>query len=99
DRRIDQDLQKVRRAAIADRVVSLDQFELRVEIAGTRWNDRATERARGSVENEAAGRDVIAESVQHDVARSKAGRKQRARAPPGIGVPCFRLEDRSWRGV
>ena len=39
--RVQQDLQEVRRAAIADRSVGLDQLELRVGVAGAGRNDRA----------------------------------------------------------
>ena len=86
DGRIDQNLQEIGRAAIADRAIRFDQFELGFGIAGARRDDGAAERAGGGVEDEAAGRQVIAEGVQHDVARTKAGGKQRACAAPGIGV-------------
>ncbi len=44
------------------------------------------------------GCQVIAEGVEHDVARTEADRKQRACATPGIVLPPFRLEDRTGRG-
>ena len=85
-RRIEQDFQEIRRAAIADRAIGLDQFELRFGIAGTGRDHRAAERARGGIEDEAARRQMIAEGVQHDIAGPEARGEQRPRAAPGIGV-------------
>ena len=95
---IEQDLQEVRRAAIADRPIGLDQLELRLGIAGAGRDHRAAERARGGIEDEAAGRQMIAEGVEHDVAGTEADGEQRPCAAPGIGLRAFRLEDRAGRG-
>ena len=48
-------------------------------------------------ENESAGRQVISESVVHDVARAKPGGKQRARRIPPILAVTLGLEDRAGR--
>ena len=84
--RVEQDLEEVRRAAIGDRAEGLDELELLLGVAGPGRDDRAAERARGGIEDEAAGRQVIAEGVEHHVAGAEAGRVQRARAAPRIGL-------------
>src|SRR5229473_1476292 len=86
------------RAAVAHRAIRFDQLELRFGIAGTGRNHRAAERARGGIEDEAAGGQMIAECVQHHVARPEAGREQRPRTAPGIRVDRFGLENRARRG-
>ena len=48
-------------------------------------------------ENESAGRQVIGESVVHDVARAKPGGKQRTRRIPPVLAVTFGLEDRAGR--
>ena len=96
--RIEQDFEEIRRAAVADRAVGLDQLELRFGIAGPGRNDRAAERACGGIENEAARRQMIAEGVQHHVAGPKTRGEQRPRAAPRICGRRFRLEDRARGG-
>ena len=95
---VEQDLEEIRRAAVADRAIGLDQLELLLGIAGAGRNHRAAQRPRRGVEDEAAGRQMIAEGVEHDVAGPEAGRKQRPRAAPGVGMSGLGLEDRAGRG-
>ena len=96
--RVEQDLEEIRRAAVADRAIGLDQFELRLGIAGAGRDHRAAQRARRGIEDEAARRQMIAEGVQHHVAGPEARREQRPRAAPGIGMDGLGLEDRAGRG-
>ena len=95
---VEQDLQEIRRAAIADRAIGLDQLELLLGIAGAGRNHRAAQRPRRGVENEAAGRQMVAEGIEHDVAGPEARRKQRPRAAPGVGMDGLGLENRPRRG-
>ena len=73
-------------------------------------NDRAAERQRAQLQDEAAGRQMIGEGIVHDVAGAEAGGIKRARRTPPILALPFRLEDRPrrhqqalhlarWRGV
>ncbi len=97
-RGIEHDLEEVRGADEGRGAVGLDQFELRLGVARPRRNHRAAEGAGGGVEHEPARRQVIAEGVEHDVAGPQAGRVQRARPPPWIGLAALRLVDRPGRG-
>src|SRR5581483_7506282 len=92
---IEQDLQKVRRAAVADRTVGLDQLELLLGIAGPGGDDGAAECPRRGVEDETAGCEMIAEGVEHDITRAEADRKQGAGAAPGVVLAALGLEDRT----
>ena len=95
---VEQDLEEIRRAAVADRAIGLDQLELLLGIAGAGRNHRTAQRPRRGVEDEAAGRQMVAEGVEHHVAGPETGRKQRPRAAPGVGVDRLGLEDRPRRG-
>jgi len=78
-RRIEQDFQEIRSAAVADRPIGLDQFELASVLPGPAGDHGATERPGGSIEDEAAGRQMITEGVQDHVAGRKPAANSAAR--------------------
>ena len=79
-RRVEQDLQEIRRADIARRPQMRDRLELLLGIAGAGGDDRAAERVRARLHDEAARREMIGEGIVHDVA-GRGSRRRRARAP------------------
>ncbi len=95
--RIEQDLEEIGGSAITDRAIGLDQLELRVGVAGAGRNYRATQRTGRAIEDEASRGQMIAEGVEHHVARAKPCREHRPRPAPGVGVSGLGLEDRAGR--
>ena len=96
-RRVEQDFEKIRRAGISGRLEMRDRLHLLLGVADAAGNDCAAERMRPRLENESAGRQVISESVVHDVARAKPGGKQRTRRIPPVLAVTLGLEDRAGR--
>ncbi len=96
-RRIEQDLQEIRRAGVGRRSQVLDQVELLLGVAGSGRDHRATDRARAPVEDEAAGRQVVREGVEDHVASAHPGGIEPARRAPRILVATFGLVDRTGR--
>src|SRR3972149_1158699 len=85
-RGIEQDLEEVWCPTIADRTIGFDKLQLLFYFAGAGWNHRAAKRARGRIENKSPGCEMIAERIEHNVAWTKAGGKQRTRAAPRVGA-------------
>ena len=90
-------MRKVRRSAPALRAQRRHRLGLHLAVAGAGGKDRAAERARAEVQDEAARRHVIGERIVDHVARPETGGKQRARRAPGIGPGALRLEHRARR--
>src|SRR5439155_98697 len=61
-------------------------------------NHRASQRPRRGIEDEAAGRLMIAEGIEHHVAGPEARREQRTRPAPWVRMDRLGLEDRARRG-
>jgi hypothetical protein len=71
-RRIEQNFEKIRGAAVANRTIGFDQLELGFGITGAGGDHSAAEPPRGRIEDEPARRQMIAEGIQHHVAGAKA---------------------------
>ena len=96
-RRIEQDLEEVRRPDISRRPIMRDRIELLLGIADAAWNDGATKRVRAGFEDKATGREMIREGIVHDLARTKPGCIKSARCSPPIGALTLRFKDGSRR--
>src|SRR5207244_7939905 len=60
--------------------------------------DRAAQRVRAGFEHRAGRREMVRETVVHEIAPAKAGGEQRSREAPVIGGAALRLVDRAGRG-
>ena len=84
-RLVEHDFQKIRRAAIDARPQMRDRRDELLGVPRPGRNDRAAERHRAAFENPAAGRQVVGEAVDHDLARlDPRGGEGLCRAP-GVG--------------
>ena len=97
-RPVEQDLQKRRRADIADRLQIGDRPQLLLGLAGAGRDDRAAKRFGGALDHRAGRGQMVGKGVVHEIAGAKPGGKERPREAAVIGAPAFRLVDRSGRG-
>ena len=96
-RAVEQNLEKIRRAAISVGLVRADRVDLLFDIARAGRDDGATERVGATLHHVAAGREMIRKCVEDDVALAESGGIHGAGAAPPVPRMAFGFEDRTGR--
>src|SRR5581483_1579027 len=94
---IEDQFQERRGAGVPDRAQVRHGRYLQLGLADAAGDDGATERDEPAFHHRAGRRQVIGETILHDVAGAKAGREQRPRRAPVIGLAPFGVVDRPRR--